>query len=72
VLYLAHVVVIEVFKLTSLSIAGVPVFRTTYLTWDFALWCMLASFVATVVVSATTTADPDEDATVLAAGSQAD
>jgi SSS family solute:Na+ symporter len=85
-LYLAHVVVIEVLDPlstilggvsvvlgeASLTLAGVPVLRATYLTWDFALWCMLASLVATVAVSAVTTADPDEDATVLAAGSRAD
>jgi SSS family solute:Na+ symporter len=35
---------------------------TTYLTWDFALWCMLLSLVVTVAVSAVTANAPVENA----------
>ena len=35
---------------------------STYLTWDFALWCLLLSLVATVAVSTVTASAPAENA----------
>ncbi|MFC7234304.1 sodium:solute symporter family protein [Halosegnis marinus] len=55
-LYLAHVFV------PSVTVMGTTLLGDTYLTWDFALWCMLASLLVTVGVSALTTNAPEENA----------
>ncbi|MFC7071242.1 sodium:solute symporter family protein [Halobaculum lipolyticum] len=46
----------------ALFAADVALLSTTYLTWDYALWCMLVSLVATVGVSLVTTASAAENA----------
>ncbi|MFC7136539.1 sodium:solute symporter family protein [Halobaculum litoreum] len=46
----------------ALFAGDVAFLSTTYLTWDYALWCMLVSLVVTVGVSLVTTAAPAENA----------
>ncbi|WP_435063179.1 sodium:solute symporter family protein [Halobaculum sp. EA56] len=50
--YLAHVFLVDL----------LPFLSSTYLTWDFALWCMLLSLAVTVGVSAVTASAPAENA----------
>jgi SSS family solute:Na+ symporter len=64
--YLAHVFV------PSVTVGGVTVFGSTYLTWDVALYGMVLSLVLTVGVSLVTAADADERAERFAVGSGAD
>ncbi|MFB6303585.1 MAG: sodium:solute symporter [Haloferacaceae archaeon] len=62
VAYLLHVFVPQVI------VGGVSLLGDAYLTWDFALWCMLLSLALTVGVSAVTAAAPAEDATKFGVG----
>jgi SSS family solute:Na+ symporter len=55
VFYLVHVLV------PAVTVGGVTLLGPAYLTWDFALWGMLLSFVLTVAVSAATSADAVEN-----------
>jgi SSS family solute:Na+ symporter len=64
VFYIAHVFV------PSIPIAGVTVFGSTYLTWDFALYGMALSLILTVGVSLMTTAGADEQTEAFAVGSR--
>ncbi|WP_277553463.1 sodium:solute symporter family protein [Halobaculum limi] len=56
---LAGVLTGQAAYLVHVFVPGLP---ATYLTWDFALWCMLLSLVVTVGVSLATTASPEENA----------
>lgn len=64
VFYLLHVFI------PSTTIAGVTVFGSTYLTWDFALYGIVLSLVLTVGVSLITTAGADEQTEAFAVGSR--
>ena len=64
--YLAHVFV------PSVTVGGVTVFGSTYLTWDVALYGMVLSLVLTVGVSLVTAADADKRAERFAVGSGAE
>jgi len=64
--YLAHVFV------PAITVGGVTVFGSTYLTWDFALYGMVLSLVLTVGVSLVTAADADEQSERFAVGTGAD
>ena len=56
IVYLLHVFV------SPVTIGGVTLLGDTYLTWDFALWCMLLSLVLTVGLSSAVRSAPDADA----------
>ncbi|MFB6157581.1 MAG: sodium:solute symporter [Haloferacaceae archaeon] len=60
--YLLHVFVPKV------TVGGVTLLGDAYLTWDFALWCMLLSLALTVGVSTVTAAAPTEDAAKFGVG----
>jgi SSS family solute:Na+ symporter len=64
--YLAHVF------LPSVTVGGVTVLGSTYLTWDVALYGMVLSLVLTVGVSLVTAPDADERTERFAVGSGAD
>jgi len=64
--YVAHVFV------PSVTVGGVTVFGSTYLTWDVALYGMVLSLLLTVGVSLVTAAGADERAETFAVGSGAD
>ena len=64
--YLAHVFV------PAVTVGGVTVLGSTYLTWDFALYGMVLSLLLTVGVSLVTAAGTDERAETFAVGSGAD
>jgi SSS family solute:Na+ symporter len=52
--YLAHVGVLSVLGMEGVTVAGVTLLKASYLTWEYALWCMLLSLVVTVGVSLVT------------------
>ena len=64
--YLAHVFV------PSVTVGGVTVLGSTYLTWDFALYGMVLSLLLTVGVSLVTAPDADERTERFAVGTRAD
>jgi SSS family solute:Na+ symporter len=60
--YLLHVLA------PSVTVGGVTLLGSAYLTWDFALWGMALSLALTVGVSTVTAAAPGEDARTFAVG----
>jgi SSS family solute:Na+ symporter len=64
--YLAHVF------LPAVTVGGVTVLGSTYLTWDFALYGMALSLVLTVGGSLVTAADADERGEAFSVGTRAD